>query len=66
MFDERAYVDTEVAQLTREEEKIGVQQALLDGQVELATLIGAGMPQVSIGPEPPPADVLGLFQATAR
>ncbi len=66
LFDERAYVDTQVAQLTREEEKIGVQQALLDGQVELATLIGAGMPQVSIGPEPPPADVLGLFQATIR
>jgi outer membrane protein TolC len=66
LFDERAYVDTQVAQLMREEEKIGVQQALLDGQVELATLIGAGMPQASIGPEPTPADVLGLFQETAR
>ena len=66
LFDERAYVDTQVAQLMREEEKIGVQQALLDGQVELATLIGAGMPQASIAPEPPPADMLGLFQASAR
>lgn len=66
LFDERAYVDTQVAQLMREEEKIGVQQALLDGQVELATLIGAGMPPASIGPEPPPADPLGLFQASAR
>ena len=66
LFDERAYVDTEVAQLTREEEKIGMQQALLDGQVEIATLIGAGMPQVEIGPEPPPADLLGLFQAAPR
>ncbi|WP_341264281.1 TolC family protein [Methylocella tundrae] len=65
-FDERAYVDIEVAQLTREQEKIGLQQALLDGQVALATLIGAGMPRISIGPEPPPADVLGLFQATSR
>jgi outer membrane protein TolC len=66
LFDERAYVDTEVAQLNREAEKIGLQQALLDGQVELATLTGAGMPQVSIGPEPPPTDMLGLFQAASR
>jgi len=66
LFDERAYVDTQVALLMREEEKIGVEQALLDGQVELATLIGAGMPPASIGPEPPPADPLGLFQASAR
>ncbi len=44
LFDERAYVDTQVALLMREEEKIGVERALLDGQVELATLIGAGMP----------------------
>ena len=66
LFDERAYVDTEVAQLDREAEKIGLQQALLDGQVELATLTGAGMPEVSIGPEPPPTDMLGLFQAASR
>ncbi len=66
LFDERAYTDTEVALLTREEEKISMQQALLDGQVELATLIGAGMPQVEIGPERPPTDALGIFQATSR
>ncbi len=50
---ERAYVDIEVARLTREREKVGLQQALLEGQVGLATLVGAGMPQIEIEPAPP-------------
>ncbi len=37
-FDERSYVDIEVALLACEQEKVGLQQALLEGQVGLATL----------------------------
>jgi outer membrane protein TolC len=65
-FDERAYVDIEVARLAREQEKVGLQQALLEGQVGLATLVGAGMPQVVIEPEAPPADPLGVFREVVR
>ncbi len=65
-FDERAYVDIEVARLAREQEKVGLQQALLEGQVGLATLVGAGMPQVAIEPEAPPADPLGVFREVVR
>jgi outer membrane protein TolC len=65
-FDERAYVDIEVARLAREQEKVGLQQALLEGQVGLATLAGAGMPQFAIEPEAPPADPLGVFREVAQ
>ena len=65
-FDERAYVDIEVARLAREREKVGLQQALLEGQVGLATLVGAGTPQVAIQPEAPPADPLGVFREVVR
>ena len=65
-FDERAYVDIEVALLAREREKVGLQQALLEGQVGLATLVGTGMPQVAIEPEAPPADPLGIFRELAQ
>ncbi len=58
-LDERSYVDIEVARLTREREKIGLQQAILEGQVGLATLVGAGMPQIEIEPDLPPAGRLG-------
>lgn len=57
-LDERAYVDIEVARLTREQEKVGLQRALLEGQVGLGTLVGAGMPQIAIKPEMPPAEVV--------
>ncbi|WP_298252124.1 TolC family protein [Bradyrhizobium sp.] len=60
-LDERAYVDIEVAHLTREREKIGLQQAMLEGQVGLATLVGAGMPQIEIEPEVPRAGPFGGF-----
>lgn len=65
-FDERAYVDIEVARLEREQEKVALQQALLEGQVGLATLVGAGLPRILIEPEPPPADPLGIFRQVAR
>ena len=65
-FDERAYVDIEVARFTREQEKVGLQQALLEGQVGLATLFGAGMPQIEIEPKVPLAGPLGVFRGVVR
>ncbi len=65
-FDERAYVDIESARLAREQEKVGLEQALLEGQVALATLVGAGFPIVIIPPEAPPADPLGIFREVVR
>ena len=65
-FEERAYVDIEVARLAREQEKIALQQALLDGQVGLATLVGAGFPVVTIEPEAPPYNPLGLLRQVSR
>jgi outer membrane protein TolC len=66
LLDERAYVDTQVAQLALEQEKIGLQQALLEGQVALATLTGSGLPHVTIEPETPGIGMLGVFQGNAR
>ena len=39
-----------------------MQQALLEGQVGLATLAGAGMPQFAIEPEAAPANPFGVFR----
>jgi outer membrane protein TolC len=66
LLDERAYVDTQVAQLTIERQQIELQQSMLEGQITLATLTGAGLPQVTITPETPTPDVLGLFQGASR
>jgi outer membrane protein TolC len=65
-LDERSYVDIEASRLTEEQEKVGLEQALADGEVELATLTGAGLPTVLLAPEEPPADPLGLLHAFAR
>ena len=65
-FDERAYVDIQVARLAREQERAGLQQAMLEGQIGLATLVGAGFPSVQIEPEGPPADPLGLLRWVGR
>jgi hypothetical protein len=43
-----------------------LQQALLEGQVGLATLAGAGMPQFAIEPEAAPADPFGVFREVAQ
>jgi len=64
-FDERSYVDIAVARLSREQELIGLEQALLDGQVALATLIGAGLPKAA--PLPPfEPEILPIFQEAAQ
>lgn len=48
-LDERSYVDLVGARLTKEQEVVTIEQFLLDQQVAIATLIGAGMPVVTIG-----------------
>lgn len=65
-FDERAYVDIESARLAREQEKVALEQAVLEGEVALATLVGAGFPSVTIPPEPSPADPFGLLRMVGR
>jgi outer membrane protein TolC len=47
-LDERSYVDLVAARLTKEQEIVTIEQALLDQQVAVATLIGAGMPAIAI------------------
>jgi outer membrane protein TolC len=47
-LDERSYVDLVGAQLTKEQEIVTIEQSLLDQQVAIATLIGAGMPVIAL------------------
>lgn len=52
-LDERSYVDLAGARLTKEQEVVTIEQSLLDQQVAIATLIGAGMPEINIPPGSP-------------
>jgi len=45
---ERAYVDFISARLARQQELLGLEQSLREQQAALETLIGAGMPVVSL------------------
>jgi outer membrane protein TolC len=45
-LDERGYVDLVAARLNKEQEIVTIEQGLLDQQVAIATLIGAGMPAI--------------------
>jgi outer membrane protein, heavy metal efflux system len=47
-LDERSYVDLVAARLTKEQEIVTIEQSLLDQQVAIATLLGAGMPAIAI------------------
>jgi outer membrane protein TolC len=47
-LDERSYVDLVSARLTKEQEIVTIEQSLLEQQVAIATLIGAGMPAVDL------------------
>lgn len=58
LLDERVYVETQLAQLTMERQKIELERALMEGRASLATLIGAGLPQVVPHVEPPKGGVL--------
>jgi outer membrane protein TolC len=50
-LDERSYVDLVGARLTKEQEIVTIEQSLLDQQVAIATLIGAGMPPIVLPTE---------------
>jgi outer membrane protein TolC len=50
-LDERGYVDLAGARLTKEQEVVTIEQSLLDQQVAIATLIGAGMPAIALPPD---------------
>ena len=65
-FDERSYVDIEVALLAREQEMVDLQQALLEGQVGLATLAGTGMPQFADRAGGGAAHPFGVFREVAQ
>jgi outer membrane protein TolC len=45
-IDERGYVDLIIARLAKEQELIAVEQLMLEQQVAIATLVGAGMPRM--------------------
>lgn len=47
-LDERGYVDLVGARLTKEQEIVTIEQSLLDQEVAIATLIGAGMPRITL------------------
>jgi outer membrane protein TolC len=46
-LDERSYVDALVARTTKQQELLTMEQSLLEQQVAVAALVGAGMPKVS-------------------
>jgi outer membrane protein TolC len=48
-LDERGFVDILVAHSAKEQEVLTMEQNLLDQQVAIATLLGAGMPPTSFG-----------------
>jgi len=50
-LDERSYVDLVAARLIKEQEIVTIEQSLLDQQVAIATLIGAGMPAIALPQE---------------
>ena len=47
-LDERGYVELAAARLSKKEEIVAIEQALLDQQVAIATLVGAGMPEIAM------------------
>jgi hypothetical protein len=50
-IEERAYVDLVTASYTKQIAILALEQALLEEQVSIATLIGAGMPQATLPPD---------------
>jgi outer membrane protein TolC len=53
-LDERAYVDLVTNRFTREQDVLTLQLELLDRQIAIETLIGAGLPGVETLPQPDP------------
>jgi outer membrane protein TolC len=52
-LDERSYVDLVSARLTKEQEIVSTEQSLLEQEVAIATLVGAGMPPILLPPQEP-------------
>jgi outer membrane protein, heavy metal efflux system len=52
-LDERSYVDLVSARLTKEQEIVTIEQSLLEQEVAIATLVGAGMPPITLPTEEP-------------
>lgn len=50
-LDERSYVDLVSARYAKEQEVVSLEQSMLEQEVAVATLIGAGMPPVSLEPD---------------
>lgn len=50
-LDERSYVDLVSARYAKEQEIISLEQSILEQEIAIATLIGAGMPSVSLPPD---------------
>jgi outer membrane protein TolC len=50
-LDERSYVDLVSARYAKEQEVVALEQAVLEQEIAIATLIGAGMPPVSLPPD---------------
>jgi outer membrane protein TolC len=49
-LDERTYVDVLSARNAKQQEILGIEQILLEQQIAVATLVGAGMPPVTLSP----------------
>jgi outer membrane protein TolC len=49
-IDERSYVDLVSTRLAKEQEFVTIEQSLLDQRVAIATLVGAGMPAMTLPP----------------
>jgi outer membrane protein TolC len=49
-IDERSYVDLVAIRLAKEQEVVAIERSLLDQQVAIATLVGAGMPAITLPP----------------
>lgn len=54
-LDERGYVDLVSNRFTKEQEIMTLELALLDRQIAIQTLVGAGLPTVDLPSEPPAA-----------
>jgi outer membrane protein TolC len=46
-IDERAFVDLQMTRLAKQQELVGLEQLMLEQQVAMATLTGAGMPAIT-------------------
>ncbi|MDB6042078.1 MAG: TolC family protein [Gammaproteobacteria bacterium] len=49
-LDERTYVDVLSARNAKQQDILGIEQILLEQQIAVATLVGAGMPPVTLSP----------------